>query len=194
MHPTAGVQLERVKDDFDAWLLWMDDVVDTETKSTWYSWNKEQVRGWNRESDRGAALMARLPTHHPPSLPANHCTCCCTPEDLPACLQLEPMRNEKRNQTNPSAGALRGILSSMPTAILAVAAISQLDNGGTKLNKYSKWIIAAVVSGCFWLLIFVVFWLRRLLVERHRAYRWWRLVRSLSIVIVLGGLVRTKEG
>jgi hypothetical protein len=29
-------QLERTRDDFEAWQLWMDDVVDTETNSTWW--------------------------------------------------------------------------------------------------------------------------------------------------------------
>lgn len=36
-------QLERCKDDFEAWLLWMTDVTDTSTNTTWFSWNKSQL-------------------------------------------------------------------------------------------------------------------------------------------------------
>ncbi|PSC69540.1 Callose synthase 5 [Micractinium conductrix] len=36
-------QLERCKDDFEAWVLWMRDVTDTSTNSTWFSWNKGQL-------------------------------------------------------------------------------------------------------------------------------------------------------
>lgn len=32
----AAPQLERCKDDFEAWMLWMTDVTDTETGSTWW--------------------------------------------------------------------------------------------------------------------------------------------------------------
>lgn len=33
--PPPHQQLERCKDDFEAWLLWMTDVTDTSTNSTW---------------------------------------------------------------------------------------------------------------------------------------------------------------
>ena len=81
-------QLERCKDDFEAWILWMRDVSDTSTGSTWYSWNKKQ---------------------------------------------LEKARNEGGTQTNPLAGVLRGVLGGLPTAMLVVASITQLES--TKFNK-----------------------------------------------------------
>lgn len=36
-------QLERAKDDFASWLLWMRDVTDASTGTTWFSWNKGQL-------------------------------------------------------------------------------------------------------------------------------------------------------
>ena len=40
-------QLERVKDDYEAWVLWMNDVTDTSTSSTW------RVRGWGAGGREG---------------------------------------------------------------------------------------------------------------------------------------------
>ncbi|KAL4451723.1 hypothetical protein ABPG75_007385 [Micractinium tetrahymenae] len=55
-------QLERVKDDFASWLLWMRDVTDTSTNSTWFSWNKGQLEkarneGQTQTSPWGTALQ-----------------------------------------------------------------------------------------------------------------------------------------
>lgn len=36
LRPSPAPQLERCKDDFEAWLLWMTDVTDTSTNSTWW--------------------------------------------------------------------------------------------------------------------------------------------------------------
>ena len=47
--------------------------------------------------------------------------------------QLEKARNEAQTQTNPFASVVRGVLSSLPTAILTLAAISTLQS--TRYNK-----------------------------------------------------------
>lgn len=76
------------QDEFEKWLLWMDDVTDADTKSTWYSWNKGQ---------------------------------------------LENPRNEHGTQTNPLTNRFMGVLSSAPMAILAVAAVNNMES--TVINK-----------------------------------------------------------
>lgn len=60
--------------------------------------------------------------------------------------QLEKPRNENQSQTNPYATALRGVLSSLPTAILAVAAITSMSS--TRWNKCVGSVVGS--SECVW--------------------------------------------
>ena len=47
--------------------------------------------------------------------------------------QLEKARNESQTQTNPFATAVRGIIGGVPTALLTVASITQVES--TRYNK-----------------------------------------------------------
>ena len=38
-------QIERCKDDFENWILWMTDVADNETRSTWWGWRSGERGG-----------------------------------------------------------------------------------------------------------------------------------------------------
>ncbi|KAL4419050.1 hypothetical protein ABPG77_011032, partial [Micractinium sp. CCAP 211/92] len=44
-------RVERVKDDFAAWLMWMRDITDTSTGSTWFTWNKGQLEKARNEGN-----------------------------------------------------------------------------------------------------------------------------------------------
>ena len=130
--------LEKAKDDFEAWSLWMSDVVDPETNSTWDSWNKSQ---------------------------------------------LEKPRNDREFQTNPLATAIRGVLGALPTAIMTVGAITNLQN-----TKWNKWIVFGVITGAFWAIVAAMIVTKRwLIVGRH--YRIWRLVRTFAVLALIAFLV-----
>lgn len=130
--------IERTKDDFEAWMLWMSDVVDPETGSTWDSWNKSQ---------------------------------------------LEKPRNDRRTQTNHLATALRGLLGALPTAVMTLGAITNLED-----TRWNKWAVFGVITGVFWAAIVGLSMARKvLMVGRH--YRIWRLVRSLIVVGLIAFLV-----
>ncbi|KFM22655.1 Callose synthase 5 [Auxenochlorella protothecoides] len=131
-------QLERCKDDFEAWILWMTDVIDSEAGSTWYSWNKSN---------------------------------------------LERIRNEKMSLNNPMATSLRGIAGALPTAVLALAAISTLTN--TSINR---WVIFGIASGGFWTFILVVWVVRRVLLSNYY-YRLWRAMRTFCFLAAIAFLV-----
>ncbi|KAL6774638.1 GSL1 [Auxenochlorella protothecoides x Auxenochlorella symbiontica] len=131
-------QLERCKDDFEAWILWMTDVIDSEAGSTWYSWNKSN---------------------------------------------LERIRNEKMSLNNPMATSLRGIAGALPTAVLALAAISTLTN--TSINR---WVIFGIASGGFWTFILVVWVVRRVLLSNYY-YRLWRAMRTFCFLVAIAFLV-----
>lgn len=130
--------LEKSKDDFEAWLLWMSDVVDPETKTTWDSWNKTQ---------------------------------------------LEKSRNDRDGQTNPLATALRGVLGALPTAVMTVGSVTNLED-----TRWNKWIVFGVITGTFWaVIVALVVTYRWLIVGRH--YRVWRLLRTFAVVGLLGFLI-----
>lgn len=131
-------QLERCKDDFESWLLWMKDVTEPSTNSTWFSWNKDQ---------------------------------------------LEKPRNEDQKQTNPLAGALRGVVQGLPTALLVVASITRIDN-----TTYNRWLVFATLSGGFWGIAAVVWFVRHMLLKRYM-HRTWRLVRTFTFVALIAGVV-----
>lgn len=130
--------MNKFRDDFEAWILWMSDVVDPEVGTTWDSWNKSQ---------------------------------------------LEKPRNERGTQTNPLASAARGVLSAVPTAVLTLGAITNLQD-----TRWNKWIVFAVITGAFWaiLTIMVVIY-RWLIVGRH--YRIWRLVRTAAVLALIAFLI-----
>ncbi|KAK2080835.1 hypothetical protein QBZ16_000689 [Prototheca wickerhamii] len=45
-------QIERCKDDFENWILWMTDVADNETRSTWYTWHKAHLDRIRNDDNR----------------------------------------------------------------------------------------------------------------------------------------------
>jgi 1,3-beta-glucan synthase len=124
----GSFQLEKTKDDFEAWLLWMGDVVDPETKSTWASWSKAG---------------------------------------------LEKPRNDRGGATNAAATALRGVLGALPTAVLTLGAVTNLEE-----TRWNKWAVFGVVTAALWLGAALAAGARQALV-RGRHYRAWRLVRML---------------
>ena len=130
----GSFMLEKTKDDFEAWLLWMSDVVDPETNTTWDSWNKTQ---------------------------------------------LEKPRNDRGGQTNSLATALRGMLGALPTALLTVGSVNNLED-----TKWNKWIIFGAITGVFWIgigLLVIIY--RSLIIGRH--YRVWRLVRTFAFAALV---------
>ena len=57
----SSFRLENTADDFEAWRLWMRDVVDVDTKKTWAAWNKEQLaKPRNDKSEQSNALATVL--------------------------------------------------------------------------------------------------------------------------------------
>ena len=66
----SSFRLETTADDFEAWRLWMRDVVDVETKKTWAVWNKDQLtKARNDKGEQGnhlatvlRGLLGALPT------------------------------------------------------------------------------------------------------------------------------------
>ena len=102
--------------------------------------------------------------------------------------QLSKMRNDAGKQTNPVATALGGLLRCLPTAILAIAAITNLDD--TSINK---WAVFGVMTGGFWVFLALVWMMRKYLLHHYR-YRIWRLIRTAAIVTVIIGLVRSQAG
>jgi len=130
----SAFRLENTKDDFDAWMLWMKDVVDVETKKTWSAWNKDQL--------------------------AKH-------------------RNDMQQQSNPLATVLRGILGSLPTAVLTLGSITGLEN-----TQWNRWAIFGVITGVFWGVVLMLSFTHRVLVTRTH-YRIWRLIRTLSVVCLV---------
>ena len=125
-------QLEKVKDDYDSWSLWMRDVADSETNSTWSSFNKEQ---------------------------------------------LERPRNDRQTLLNPFGTTVRGIVESLPTAILSVAALIEVGE-----TRYDRWVTAAVISVAFWVGVIVMKVMRALLYKVPRAQR---LVGTLMVLVVI---------
>lgn len=126
--------LEKTKDDFEAWSLWMNDVVDPETNSTWDSWNKQQ---------------------------------------------LEKPRNDRETQTNPLATGIRGVLGALPTAVMTLGAVTNLED-----TRWNKWAVFGVITGAFWsIMVVLVIAYRYLVVGRH--YRIWRLVRTFAMLCLL---------
>lgn len=122
------------RDDFEAWVLWMSDVVDPETGNTWDSWNKAQ---------------------------------------------LEKPRNDRGTQTNKLATAVRGVLGAVPTAVLTLGAVTNLQD-----TRWNKWIVFGVITGTFWAVCaLLVFTYRWLMVGHH--YRIWRLIRTTAVVALL---------
>ena len=58
----SSFRLENTDDDFKAWLLWMRDVVDVETKKTWAEWNKDELakpRNDNSQQSNKLATVVR---------------------------------------------------------------------------------------------------------------------------------------
>lgn len=58
----SSFRLENTADDFDAWRLWMRDVVDVETKKTWAAWNKDELakpRNDNSQQSNKLATVVR---------------------------------------------------------------------------------------------------------------------------------------
>ena len=78
-------------------------------------------------------------------------------------------------QTNPIATSIRGILGTLPTAILTVGAVTNLQD-----TRWNKWIVFGVITGAFWCVILLMTVMRRwLVIGRH--YRIWRLVRTFAV-------------
>ena len=130
----SSFRLENTADDFEAWRLWMRDVVDTEIKLTWSAWNKDQL--------------------------CKH-------------------RNDKQEQSNPLATSIRGVLGSIPTAILTLGSITGLEN-----TQWNKWAIFGVITGVFWLVVIGLGLTYRILVTRTH-YRIWRLIRTFAVVCMI---------
>jgi hypothetical protein len=122
------------RDDFEAWSLWMNDVVDPETNSTWDSWNKQQ---------------------------------------------LEKPRNDRQTQTNPLATSIRGVLGALPTAVMTLGAVTNLEE-----TRWNKWAVFGVITGTFWsIMVALIVAYRYLVIGRH--YRIWRLVRTFAMLCLL---------
>lgn len=49
-------QIERCKDDFENWILWMTDVADNETRSTWWGWRSGERGGGSGPLQEGQWL------------------------------------------------------------------------------------------------------------------------------------------
>ncbi|KDD75094.1 1,3-beta-glucan synthase, partial [Helicosporidium sp. ATCC 50920] len=131
-------QIERCTDDFEAWVLWMTDVVDAESGTTWFSWNKGQ---------------------------------------------LERARNELGTLNNPFATTVRGLLMAVPTAVLAVAAVTTINN-----TEYNRWIIFGTVSGGFWFAV-VAIWCLRYVMLRNYWHRLWRATRTFVAIGLIAFIV-----
>lgn len=130
----SSFRLENTADDFEAWRLWMRDVVDTETKSTWSAWNKNE---------------------------------------------LSKQRNDKNQHANHLATVLRGVLGSLPTAILTLGSVTGLED-----TQWNRWAVFGVITGVFWLVVVGLGLTYRILVTRTH-YRIWRLIRTLAIVALI---------
>ena len=129
-------ELDKVKDDWDEWRLWMKDVTDLDTNTTWTSWNKGQ---------------------------------------------LERPRDDARVLLNPVGTALRGIGESIPTAIVAVAALIELRD-----MKFDTWATAAVISAGFWGWLMLIRILKSFL---RRQIRLQRIMETLMATILLAYVV-----
>lgn len=110
----------------------MTDVVDAESGSTWYSWNKAQ---------------------------------------------LERPRNEQGNLSNAFATTVRGVLAAVPTAVLALAAVTTLSD-----TRYNRWVIFGTLSGGFWVAVVAIWCLRYVLIRNY----WHRLWRAMRTFVALG--------
>ena len=130
----SAFRLENTADDFEAWMLWMRDVVDTETKATWSEWNKNE---------------------------------------------LSKQRNDRNRQSNHLATVLRGILGSIPTAVLTLGSITGLES-----TQWNRWAVFGVITGVFWLIVLSLGLTQRILVTRTH-YRIWRLIRTLAVVLLI---------
>jgi hypothetical protein len=66
-HPARPCKVDRDCDccqaDYAAWRLWMADVMDAETKTTWYSWNKRELEKVCANSSYVAARRQYQCTH-----------------------------------------------------------------------------------------------------------------------------------
>jgi hypothetical protein len=98
-------------------------------------------------------------------------------------MQLEKARNDNQRQTNPLATTCRGILGSIPTAVLTFGSITNLED-----TTWNKWAVFGVITGVFWFVVFGMVTLYRILIAR-RKYRIWRLVRMLGALGLLAFLI-----
>jgi len=97
--------------------------------------------------------------------------------------QLEKPRNDRGTQTNTLATTLRGFLGAIPTAVLTLGAVTNLED-----TRWNKWVVFGVMTGVFWTLILILVTTYRWLMYGRR-YRIWRLVRTAVALAVIAFLV-----
>ena len=56
----SSFRLENTADDFEAWRLWMRDVVDVETKKTWAAWNKDELAKPRNDNSQQSNKLATV--------------------------------------------------------------------------------------------------------------------------------------
>lgn len=158
--PLATPQ-ERVKDDFAAWLLWMRDITDTSTGSTWFTWNKGQLEKARNEGNtqvgrgRGASAARPVRLRRCTTRRAGPQTSSQAAQGRASAACAAPVaagspgrRVSAPLQTNPWGTALRGVIGAIPTALLIVASITKLQN-----TRYDRWAAASwtrPVNGRAW--------------------------------------------
>jgi hypothetical protein len=54
------VVVHKLQEDFDKWRLWMADVQDPDTRSTWFSWNKARTSAYTHTTDVHVAGDCKL--------------------------------------------------------------------------------------------------------------------------------------
>lgn len=94
--------------------------------------------------------------------------------------QLELARNDTNKQTNFLASSIRGVMGAIPTAILTLGSVTNLED-----TTWNKWATFGVITGTFW---FVVIFLKvsyQSLATRS-GYRIWRLIRFFAVAGLLG--------